>query len=75
MRKTFQVEKAGFKFTIHSREFDNKTGAPITKNPTIEFEVLDGKDYADAEDFFGVFDEVTTLAENYDLISEAIALQ
>lgn len=72
MRKTFWIEKAGFKFSVHSREFDDATGLPTTENPTIEFEVIDGTDYADAEDFFGVFDEVTAMAENYDLIAEAL---
>jgi hypothetical protein len=72
MKYTYNIVKSGFKFTIHSRDYSEEDGDPTTDNPTVEFEVLDDKDYADAEDFFGAMEEITTLADNFDLVANAI---
>ena len=72
MKFTYNIVKAGFKFTIHSRQYNDETGDPVSDNPSVEFEVLDDKDYTDAEDFFGVMEEITTIADNFDLVASAI---
>lgn len=73
MKYTYNIVKGGFNFTIHSRDYREEDGDPTTDNPTVEFEVLDDKDYTDAEDFFGVMEEITTLADNFDLVANAIS--
>lgn len=72
MKYTYNIIKSGFNFTIHSRDYDENDGDPTTDNPTVEFEVLDDTNYADAEDFFSAMEEITNLAESFDLVASAI---
>ena len=73
MKYTYNIQKSGFNFVIHSREYSDENGEPISDNPTLEFEVLDDLDYSDAIDFFSQLEEVTTAADNFDLVAGAIS--
>lgn len=72
MKYTYSIVKSGYNFTLHSRDYRDEDGEPTNENPGVEFEVLDDKDYTDAGDFFDLMEEVTNLADNFDMVANAV---